>query len=120
MQPRPPAMVECTCSDETATATEATMNLRDALRIPAAEVTDEAVWEGRRRIVAGLAALPALGLAGCADAEPPPPPGPAPLPGQVRAGFSTGEELTRWEDVTTYNNFYEFGSGKADPSRAGR
>lgn len=96
------------------------MNLRDALKVPAGEVTDEAVWLARRRIVAGLAALPALGVAGCAEAEPPPPLGPAPRPGQVRAGFSTEETLTRWEDVTTYNNFYEFGSGKSDPSRAAR
>ena len=45
---------------------EDAMNLRDALTTPSAEVTDEAVWQGRRRIVAGLAALPALSLAGCA------------------------------------------------------
>ena len=97
------------------------MNLRDALRVPSAEVTDESVWQARRHLVAGLACLPAVGLAGCAGAEPPPPPrGPAPSPDQVRAGFSTDEELTRWEDVTTYNNFYEFGSGKSDPSRAPR
>ena len=34
------------------------------------------------------------------------------------SGFRTNEELTRYEDVTTYNNFYEFGTGKADPSQA--
>ena len=28
--------------------------------------------------------------------------------------------LTRLEDVTTYNNFYEFGTGKADPSQAAK
>src|SRR5690606_24126742 len=81
---------------ETPAMPEDAMNLRDALRIPSAEVTDEAVWEARRRIVAGFAALPAIGLAGCAAAEPPPPPGPAPTPDQVRAGFATDEELTRW------------------------
>jgi sulfoxide reductase catalytic subunit YedY len=27
------------------------------------------------------------------------------------------EELTRFEDATSYNNFYEFGTGKTDPSR---
>src|SRR5687768_7216764 len=41
-------------------------------------------------------------------------------PEQARAGFRTSEELTRIEDITTYNNFYEFGTGKADPSRADR
>lgn len=31
--------------------------------------------------------------------------------------FSTDEALTPYEDVTTYNNFYELGTGKSDPSR---
>ena len=29
--------------------------------------------------------------------------------------FRTSEELTPYKDVTTYNNFYEFGTGKNDP-----
>jgi sulfoxide reductase catalytic subunit YedY len=29
---------------------------------------------------------------------------------------STGETLTPYKDVTTYNNFYEFGTDKSDPS----
>jgi methionine sulfoxide reductase catalytic subunit len=29
-----------------------------------------------------------------------------------------GEELTRFKDVSTYNNFYEFGTDKDDPSKA--
>src|SRR5690606_18676453 len=28
-----------------------------------------------------------------------------------------GDRLTSYEDITTYNNFYEFGTGKEDPSR---
>ena len=96
------------------------MKLRTALNIPANEITDEAVWLQRRRMVAGLAALPALSLAGCSKAEPPPPPAPAPAAGQVSEGFSTSEELTRWEDATGFNNFYEFGTDKLDPSRAAR
>ncbi len=36
----------------------------------------------------------------------------------VRKGpFSTAEPITPENDVTTYNNFYEFGTGKGDPSR---
>ena len=34
------------------------------------------------------------------------------------AGFRTAEEQTRERDATTYNNFYEFGTGKADPNKA--
>ena len=31
--------------------------------------------------------------------------------------YSTDEELTPLEAITTYNNYYEFGTGKDDPSR---
>ena len=37
-----------------------------------------------------------------------------------RSPLSTSEAPTSWVDVTRYNNFYEFGTGKEDPSeRAG-
>ena len=32
-----------------------------------------------------------------------------------KSAFSTNEELTSYESVTSYNNFYELGSGKKDP-----
>ena len=96
------------------------MSLRDALAIPAAQITDEAVYRDRRRLLAALATSPALALAGCAEAEPPPAPKAAVTPAQARSGFRTNEELTRLQDVTTYNNFYEFGTGKADPSKAAK
>ena len=89
-------------------------------RIPASEITDEAVYRDRRRLLGMLAASPVLGLAGCAEAEPPPPPRARTSTAQARAGFSTDEEPTRYEDATTYNNFYEFGTNKDDPSRAPR
>ena len=95
-------------------------DLRDALRIPASEITDEAVYRDRRRLLAALTVSPALALAGCAEAEPPAPPKVTMTPEQARSGFRTTEELTRYEDVTTYNNFYEFGTGKADPSQAAK
>jgi sulfoxide reductase catalytic subunit YedY len=33
------------------------------------------------------------------------------------SAFRTTEEPNSYEDVTTYNNYYEFGTGKADPQR---
>ncbi len=33
---------------------------------------------------------------------------------------TTGEELTPYADITTYNNFYEFGVDKGSPSRFGK
>lgn len=52
------------------------------------------------------------------------------LPGQARAGaklpgiskspFSSGEKQTPFETVTTYNNFYEFGTNKDEPAKHAR
>src|SRR5690606_41482811 len=89
-------------------------------RIRASEITSEAVYRDRRRLLGALAASPLLGLAGCAEAEPPPQASTRVSVAQARAGFSTDEELTRYEDITTYNNFYGFRTNKDDPSRAGQ
>lgn len=41
-----------------------------------------------------------------------------PIPGPIRnSGWGHGEALTPYKDVTTYNNFQEFGSEKEEPSR---
>ena len=34
----------------------------------------------------------------------------------AKSPFSTSEEPNSYEDITTYNNFYEFGTGKGDPA----
>ncbi|MET0808650.1 MAG: protein-methionine-sulfoxide reductase catalytic subunit MsrP [Pseudoxanthomonas sp.] len=94
------------------------MSLRDALKIPARQITEESVYQGRRTLLQAFAIAPALTLAGCADAEPPPPPRTLVTPAQARSGFRTSETLTKYADVTSYNNFYEFGTGKTDPSSA--
>ena len=95
------------------------MNLRDALDIPASEITDEAVYRDRRRLLAALGCLPALGVAGCSEAAPPPSTVVV-TPAQAKSGFRTAEEPTRELDATTYNNFYEFGTNKDDPSNAAK
>ncbi|MDD9726786.1 protein-methionine-sulfoxide reductase catalytic subunit MsrP [Roseovarius sp. SK2] len=61
------------------------------------DVTDEAAFLNRRQLMAGAAA--GMGLAG------------------VGAAQARAQELepTSFEDVTTYNNYYEFGTGKGDP-----
>ncbi|WP_024329761.1 protein-methionine-sulfoxide reductase catalytic subunit MsrP [Thioalkalivibrio sp. ALR17-21] len=88
--------------------------------IPRSEVTPEAVYRRRREFMKGGLALGAgfglgaLGLAGPADADLRD--GLQPLdaePGE----FSTDESLTPFEDATTYNNFFELGTGKEDPHR---
>jgi sulfoxide reductase catalytic subunit YedY len=76
--------------------------------LTASDVTPKAVWLNRRRLLAGagaLAALPALGRTAGAAA---------------RSPYSTDEAPNSLEDITTYNNFYEFGLDKGDPARNAR
>src|SRR5690606_25512282 len=84
-------------------------------RIHASEITPEPVWKARRRLLLAATGAPLATLAGCAGADEEPlvlaPPDDGPQ------GFRSSEELTRYEDASSYNNFYEFGTGKADPLR---
>jgi sulfoxide reductase catalytic subunit YedY len=84
-------------------------------RISSWEITSESNYLNRRQFMrtAGLAAgagLAALSLplragADARDLE------------TVAGPYSTDETPNSWEDITTYNNFYEFGTGKEDPYR---
>jgi sulfoxide reductase catalytic subunit YedY len=87
------------------------------------EITPEALYLNRRRLMqgAGLAAL--SGLAGGALGMAPRPALAAapedypPLADVIDSPFSTDAAPNSFEDITTYNNFYEFGTGKDDPAR---
>ncbi|SFS18945.1 protein-methionine-sulfoxide reductase catalytic subunit MsrP [Yoonia litorea] len=61
-----------------------------------ADVTPKAAYLNRRQILAGTVGLGAIGLAGRASAQ--------------------GLEPNTLEEITSYNNFYEFGTGKGDPA----
>jgi sulfoxide reductase catalytic subunit YedY len=75
--------------------------------IPTAEITDEAAYTTRREFLeaAGFGLVAAGGLL------------PLPRLGLGRALRHGDEKLTPYEDVTGYNNYYEFGTDKDDPSR---
>lgn len=75
--------------------------------IPESEVTDKALWLDRRRFLA-LGAAGALALAGT---------GAEAALSAAKGPFSTDEPPTPLKDVTTYNNFYEFGVDKPDPAQ---
>jgi sulfoxide reductase catalytic subunit YedY len=81
--------------------------------IPAREITPEGVYLARRTIIRGGAALAVtgglLGRRALADI-------PSGLPPIKKGPFATGETQTPIKDITTYNNFYEFGTDKGDPA----
>jgi methionine sulfoxide reductase catalytic subunit len=85
---------------------------------PMSEITPRPLYEARRTLLQGLAAGAAL-AALPALAQMPRPGKLAALPGtrSVVAGALTMEKPTAYNDVTGYNNFYEFGTDKSDPAR---
>src|SRR5690606_15510509 len=115
--PAADAQLFAPCGVQATLPEETTMSLRSVLAIPASDVTDETVYRARRRLLGAFAGASLLPLAACAEAEAPPSTAVV-TPEQARSGFRTDEVQTRYEDITGYNNFYEFGTDKADPSRA--
>ena len=103
------------------------MLIRKAADIRPSEITDEQTWLRRRdfmRLAGGAALAAAAGpLAACGmpPAEARAAAGQTPLDNIKPGVVTTDEALNRFEDIISYNNFYEFGLGKNDPQRyAGR
>ncbi|MBS3996197.1 MAG: protein-methionine-sulfoxide reductase catalytic subunit MsrP [Hydrogenophaga sp.] len=94
------------------------------------EITPPAAYLNRRTLLQQLAlgagGVAAAGWAGreaLAQTAAVPPPGKLPALSGVRstvAGATTAEALTSYRDASTYNNFYEFSTDKADPSTYAR
>ena len=72
------------------------------------DVTDQTIYENRRNFMKttagiGIAAVTGLPISQLLAKGPVSP-------------YSTDEKLTDYKDITTYCNFYEFGTGKSDPA----
>lgn len=77
------------------------------------EITPREVFLNRRSLLAGAIAGGATALlpeAHAADGSPLPK-----LPCTLNSKYSVSEQPTSYADVTSYNNFYEFGTDKSDP-----
>ena len=96
-------------------STDHTLTMRFSLP-PSSEITPEGVYLNRRRFLAA-AGLIGAGLVGTGSIHALPPRDEAqPKPLGKPYGLQPGDTPTSWEDVTGYNNFYEFGTGKEDPA----
>ncbi len=89
------------------------MLIRHRLDIAPSEITPRGVWQRRRELVRSAVAAGLLGAAGVSPAQNPAAPK---LPGKP-SPLSTMEPPTPYNLVTTYCNFYEFGTEKEDPAR---
>jgi sulfoxide reductase catalytic subunit YedY len=72
--------------------------------IPAREITPRDAYLNRRRFLAGMLLAPAA--AGAAHLSP-----------LGKSPYSTSEPANSLKDITTYNNFYEFGTQKDQPAQ---
>lgn len=81
---------------------------------PAWQITPESLYHRRREFMAGAAALGVAGVSSVARAGAAKT---ADIKNLKQSPLSTsGEDHTPWDDATSYNNFYEFGTGKGDPA----
>jgi sulfoxide reductase catalytic subunit YedY len=107
------------------------MLIKRAPDIPPSEITDEKFYLRRREFMrlaggAAVAAAAAPLMLAC-DSEPVAAGTPTTFGGQSPLAnvkpqvVTTDEKWNTFEEITGYNNFYEFGTGKSDPQRyAGR
>jgi len=70
------------------------------------DITPHETFVNRRQLIAGAGAAAFGSIAGPALAK----------IDAAKSRYSTDQEPNRLQDITSYNNFYEFGTGKTDPS----
>ena len=95
------------------------MLLRKSPDIKSSEITDKKLYLRRREFIQAAAmttAGAAAGTLGIGQAEAQSWPR-VKIPGTIQnSGWGKGEKLNEYQDIATYNNFYEFGTEKGDPA----
>ena len=89
------------------------MLIRSLTDIPPSEITPPEIYRERRRFMQGMGVL----VAGAALGAAPEAGAGVKLAGVRPSAYRLDEAKTPYKDVTTYNNFYEFGTGKGDPAQ---
>jgi sulfoxide reductase catalytic subunit YedY len=93
------------------------MLIKRAADLRWSDVTDERLYLRRREFLRTAGAIAAAGALAARPEAARAQGGGVKLPNVKKGPFATDESLTPYEAVTTYNNFYEFGVDKDDPSR---
>jgi len=101
------------------------MLIKAAADIPSSDITDKRLYMNRRAFIqsatgAALSTVATvLGAEALVRAAQPAPHG-RKLAHVTPGALGTGEQPNTWEQVTTYNNYYEFGTDKSDPAEMAR
>ncbi len=88
------------------------IKIRKNWEIPESQVTPESIYQKRRDFMKGGALGSALLLSPWASAY-----ASLKIDDYQKNVITLDEEINSEEDVTSYNNFYEFGTGKEDPKK---
>ncbi|NOX40471.1 MAG: protein-methionine-sulfoxide reductase catalytic subunit MsrP [Alphaproteobacteria bacterium] len=82
------------------------MHIISAPKFKSSEITPKADWLNRRQLMigAGAVATTTFGLPALAKLK------------TIKSKYSTTRTPNTFKDITTYNNFYEFGTSKSDPA----
>lgn len=86
----------------------------DSAAILPSEITPPSAYLNRRELLQSAMAAGLIVATGLAEAEAAS--APRQLTFERNARYSTSEKQNSYEDITTYNNYYEFGTGKGDPA----
>ncbi len=91
---------------------------KNSANIQSSEITDPQIYRERRRFIRNASALLVAGMAaaGLPSRRAQAGYGGQPVTGIKPSPFSTGETPTSYKDITSYNNFYEFGTDKKSPA----
>jgi sulfoxide reductase catalytic subunit YedY len=101
------------------------MLIKRAADIRSSEITDKKLYLNRREFLGATAATTAAVAAGVFGTEAfvhaaTPAPHGRKLENVKKSLFSTEDKPNKWEEITTYNNYYEFGTDKDSPSMLAR
>lgn len=95
------------------------IRIRPPSAVASHEITPESTYRNRRRFLAemGIGAVGALALSSVRAADAPKTTGGEPLKIGKQSKLAGDETVTPFETVSTYNNYYEFGTDKSDPAQ---
>jgi sulfoxide reductase catalytic subunit YedY len=99
------------------------MLIKKAADLKESDVTPKELYLRRREFIAAAGVTAAavatngLGLLGREGELAAQNPSAQKLPNLKKSPLSTDEKMNSYKDITTYNNFYEFGLDKGDPAK---